>query len=81
MAKRVKNKLPVYNPTPKQTEAYMYCVHNAIRVSFGGTTSHGSWTIDINTGKGWHKSPNSYESKEAWDQFYRACEHYYNKSN
>ena len=70
--------MPKYNPSEEEHEAHMYCMNNGIMISPGGTQTD-RYTIDINLGKGWNKSPKTFKSDEVWEVFYNYCLYYFNK--
>ena len=70
-----------YVPTPEETEAYIHCVRNNIRIS-PSRVAYGvnKWYISIFAKGKWNNSPDSYGPKEVWEVFYNYCKYYYVKN-
>ena len=79
MPKRQDYTMGIYNPTDEEVAARDYCMNNNIKISPGGISGKQEWTVDINLGKGYRKSPTRYDKKDIWPAYYNACLYYYNK--
>ena len=77
--KKDPNPMGVYDPTEEEIHARDWCMNNNIKISPGGINGKNEWTVDINLGKGYRKSPTSYDKKDIWRAYYDACFYYYNK--
>ena len=78
---RKKNKvrfMPDYVPSDEETEAYIYCVRNNIRISPKGDDGE-HWYIEVFAGNKWNKSKHKYDREQIWPEYYRCCLYYYDK--
>ena len=85
-AKRKKRQLPNdYVCTPKEEQAYLYCVKNDIRISpIGVQGTLDQWYIGISTPEDYkrvYNSPETCDRHSVWQIFYKYCNYYYEKSN
>ena len=69
----------VYNPTDEEVLARDYCINNNIKISPGKVPGKEEWTIDINLGQGYRKSPKTFKKVEVWEAYYNYCLYYFNK--
>ena len=74
-----KNPMGIYNPTEEEIRASDYCIQNDIKISPGGVNGKNEWTIDIDLGKGYRKSPKTFGKTEVWEAYYNYCLYYFNK--
>ena len=80
----MKNKtkgMPSYIPSKEETEAYIYCVRNNIRISPRGITRDPNhWHIEVCVSEGkWYRDASKYSREEIWGRYYEYCLYYYNK--
>ena len=78
---RKKNKhkfMPDYTPSEQETEAYIYCVRNNIRISPKGIDGD-NWHIEVYAGGKWNQSKEQYGREEIWKEYYKCCLYYYDK--
>ena len=83
--KKKKKWMPQYLPTAEEIKHRDYCIKNDIRISPAGIYGDpDNWHIEIRLGpykrgeKG-YKSPNAYDKKTIWPEYYRMCKYYYDK--
>ena len=81
MPKRQDYTMGVYDPTIEEIRARDWCIDNNIKISPGGINGKQEWTVDIDLGKGYRKSPKSYKKVEVWEVYYNYCKYYYEKKN
>lgn len=75
-----KQQKTTYIASDLESEAYLWCVRNDVRVSPGGTKTKGEWTIDVSTdGKTWKRSPWTVQEDSLWQKYYEICLWYYEK--
>ena len=79
--KKETNPMGIYNPTEEEVIARDWCINNNIKISPGGINGKQEWTVDIDLGKGYRKSPKSYKKVEVWEVYYNYCKYYYEKKN
>jgi hypothetical protein len=74
-----------YQPTPKDWEAFRYCVRNNIRISMlpqeqGMYPENFKVTVSMGSDyKKWNESPQTYNITEIQEQVFKACNYYYDK--
>jgi hypothetical protein len=85
--KRKNRWMPSYNPTVKEIEYRNYCIRNNIRISPKGIYQDpNNWHIEVRLGpyakgeKG-YVSPNVYDRKQIWPEYFLMCKYYYDKKN
>ncbi len=81
MKESKKYTMGLYNPTPEQLEAQMWCIDNGIQISPYGVHGKNEWYVDINLGKGWRRSPKTYKKVEIWEVVFNYYSYYYNKKH
>ena len=80
-----RNLLPDYSPSSEETEAYLYCINNDIRIcTIPVKDEIGVWYIGINIGpyvKGEkiNLSPKTYDKSDVYKSYYEFCKYYYEK--
>ena len=76
-----KNPMGIYNPSDEEVRARDWCIDNNIKISPGGINGKQEWTVDINLGRGYKKSPKTFKKVEVWEVYYNYCLYYFNKNN
>jgi|TARA_E500000331_G_C16600903_1_gene431651 hypothetical protein len=92
MGSGLKNKkkqkwMPSYNPSVNEIKYRNYCIRNNIRIAPKAIYQDpNNWHIEVRLGpytkgeKG-YVSPNVYDRKQIWPEYFLMCKYYYDKKN
>ena len=92
MGSGLKNKkkqkwMPSYNPSVDEIKYRNYCISNNIRIAPKAIYQDSdNWHIEVRLGpytkgeKG-YVSPNVYNRKQIWPEYFLMCKYYYDKKN
>jgi hypothetical protein len=68
-----------YRPSKEQSDAYIWCVRNNIKIYPVGIPGGGAWFIEIENNNKKNRTPNMFIKTQIWEKLFEYCKYYYDK--